>query len=58
MNKREKTIWFIGIFALAATIALSGCGNPITGVGKDISHVGDKVTTWQNEKPTEKKVTK
>ena len=37
---------------------LSGCGNTISGIGKDISHVGDKVTAWQNEKPTEKVVEK
>ena len=27
---------------------LSGCGNTITGLGKDISTVGEKVTVWQN----------
>ena len=33
---------------------LSGCGNTITGVGKDISDVGAKVTDWQNKKSEEK----
>ena len=32
---------------------LAGCGNTITGLGKDISTVGDKVTKWQNT-PSEK----
>ena len=34
-------------------LALSGCGNTITGFGKDISTVGEKVTKWQNT-PSEK----
>ena len=37
-------------------VFLSGCGNTISGVGKDITQVGDKVTAWQNEKPTNKVV--
>ena len=37
-------------------VFLGGCGNTISGVGKDITQVGDKVTAWQNEKPTEKVV--
>ena len=37
---------------------LSGCGNTITGFGKDISDVGTKVIGWQNEKPSVKKETK
>ncbi len=38
-------------------LGLSACGNTITGVGKDISDVGTKMTVWQNEKPSEKKET-
>ena len=37
-------------------VFLGGCGNTISGVGKDITQVGDKVTAWQNEKPTKKVV--
>ena len=37
-------------------VFLGGCGNTISGVGKDITQVGDKVAAWQNEKPTEKVV--
>lgn len=43
----------IGVLA----IGLSACGNTISGLGKDISHVGDKVTAWQNT-PSEKEVVK
>ena len=39
-------------------VFLGGCGNTISGVGKDITQVGDKVTAWQNEKPKEKIVEK
>ena len=37
-------------------VFLGGCGNTISGVGKDITQVGDKVTAWQHEKPTKKVV--
>ena len=37
-------------------VFLGGCGNTISGVGKDITQVGDKVTAWQNEKPVVEKV--
>ena len=37
-------------------VFLGGCGNTISGVGKDITQVGDKVTAWQNKKPTKKVV--
>ena len=34
MNKSEKTLWFVGMVAIAAMIALTGCGNTILyGVG-------------------------
>ena len=36
----------IAFFALS----VSACGNTISGVGKDISDVGAKVTEWQNAK--------
>ena len=49
---------YIIIFGMAFLVGvLSGCGNTITGVGKDISDVGTKVTAWQNEKPSVKKET-
>ena len=54
MNKRENSLLFLGIAGLAAMIVLSGCGNTITGVGKDISDVGTKMTDWQNKKSEEK----
>ena len=49
---------YIIIFGATFLITLlSGCGNTITGLGKDISDVGTKVTAWQNEKPSVKKET-
>ena len=46
---------YIVIFGMVFLISfLSGCGNTITGVGKDISDVGAKVTDWQNKKSEEK----
>ena len=36
------------IIVMVLALGLSGCGNTITGLGKDISTVGDKVTKWQN----------
>jgi len=41
------------IIVMVLALGLSGCGNTITGLGKDISTVGDKVTKWQNT-PSEK----
>ena len=54
MNKRENSLLFLGIAGLAAMIVLSGCGNTISGIGKDITSVGAKGTDWQNKKPVEK----
>ena len=54
MNKRENSLLFLGIAGLAAMIVLSGCGNTISGIGKDITSVDAKVTVWQNKKPVEK----
>ena len=48
MTKIEKFQWFVGIAIIAAMIALTGCGNTISGIGKDVSDVGEKVTKWQN----------
>ena len=48
---------FVVLAALVVFVALfvSACGNTISGVGKDITDVGAKVTKWQNEeKPNEK----
>ena len=55
MNKRENSLLFLGIAGLAAVIVLSGCGNTISGIGKDITTVGTKVSEWQNKKSEEKK---
>jgi len=41
------------IIVMVLALGLSGCGNTITGLGKDISTVGEKVTEWQNT-PSEK----
>ena len=41
------------IIVMVLALGLSGCGNTITGLGKDISTVGEKVTKWQNT-PSEK----
>ena len=41
-----------GVAMVAASLMivfLGGCGNTVTGVGNDISHVGKKITAWQNE---------
>tara|TARA_Y100001963_G_C6647348_1_gene383955 strand:- start:7 stop:207 length:201 start_codon:yes stop_codon:yes gene_type:complete len=46
----------IGLVGIA--IALGACGNTISGVGKDISDVGSKVTAWQNSKDEVKNVSK
>ncbi|SVB33184.1 uncharacterized protein METZ01_LOCUS186038 [marine metagenome] len=46
------------VVASLMIVFLGGCGNTISGVGKDISQVGDKVTAWQSEKPSDKKETK
>ncbi len=35
------------LIALMVAITLTGCGNTITGFGKDISTVGVAVTNWQ-----------
>ncbi len=32
-------------------VFLSGCGNTISGVGKDITQMGDKVAAWQYKNP-------
>ena len=49
MSKFEKFQWFAAIFIMAAMIALTGCGQTIQGVGKDIKEVGQKVETWGKE---------
>ena len=52
-----KAITAGGIF-LCAALLLGACGNTISGVGKDISDVGSKVTDWQNSKDEVKNVSK
>ena len=49
LNSKEKTLWIVGIVALSAMIALSGCGQTVQGVGKDIKQLGQKVETWGKE---------
>ena len=46
------------VVASLMIVFLAGCGNTISGVGRDIQDVGTKVTAWQNEKPKEKIVEK
>tara|TARA_R110001583_G_scaffold191311_1_gene356362 strand:- start:401 stop:574 length:174 start_codon:yes stop_codon:yes gene_type:complete len=52
----EKNVKMVSCLAVLV-ISLSGCGNTINGLGKDISDVGTKVTDWQN-KPAKVKVEK
>ena len=57
MKKSEVYIYGVAMVVASFMIVfLGGCGNTISGVGKDITQVGDKVTAWQNEKPTKKVV--
>ncbi len=59
MKKSEVYIYGVAMVVASFMIVfLGGCGNTISGVGKDITQVGDKVTAWQNEEPTEKVVEK
>ena len=57
MKRSEVYIYGVAMVVGSFMIVfLSGCGNTISGVGKDITQVGDKVTAWQNEKPIKKVV--
>ena len=59
MKKSEVYIYGVSMVVASLMIVfLGGCGNTISGVGKDITQVGDKVTAWQSEKPSDKKETK
>ncbi len=52
---KKSEVYMYGVAMVAASVMivlLAGCGNTVTGVGQDISHVGKKITTWQN-KPSE-----
>jgi predicted small secreted protein len=42
------------VMIMVLALSVSACGNTITGVGKDISDVGAKMTDWQNKKSEEK----
>ena len=56
---KRSEVYIYGVAMVVASfmiVFLSGCGNTISGVGKDITQVGDKVTAWQNEKPVVEKV--
>jgi predicted small secreted protein len=58
---KKSEVYIYGVAMVVASfmiVFLGGCGNTISGVGKDITQVGDKVTAWQNEEPTEKVVEK
>ena len=58
---KKSEVYLYGVAMVVASfmiVFLGGCGNTISGVGKDITQVGDKVTAWQNEEPTEKVVEK
>ena len=49
---KKSEVYMYGVAMVAASLMivfLGGCGNTVTGVGKDISHVGKKITAWQNE---------
>tara|TARA_Y100001951_G_C11217871_1_gene226917 strand:+ start:31 stop:207 length:177 start_codon:yes stop_codon:yes gene_type:complete len=39
-------------------LGIAGCGNTITGIGKDFTDVGGKVTKWQNTPAKEDVVVK
>ena len=56
---KRSEVYIYGVAMVVASfmiVFLGGCGNTISGVGKDITQVGDKVTAWQNEKSTKKVV--
>ena len=58
---KKSEVYLYGAAMVVASfmiVFLAGCGNTISGVGKDITQVGDKVTAWQSEKPSDKKETK
>jgi len=42
------------IMIMVLALGVSACGNTISGIGKDITTVGTKVSEWQNKKPVEK----
>ena len=56
---KRSEVYIYGVAMVVASfmiVFLGGGGNTISGVGKDITQVGDKVTAWQNEKPIKKVV--
>ena len=58
---KRSEVYLYGVAMVAASfmiIFLGGCGNTISGVGKDITDVGTKVSAWQNEKSKQKVVEK
>ena len=58
---KRSEVYIYGVAMVVASfmiVFLGGCGNTISGVGKDITQVGDKVAAWQNEKSKEKVVEK
>ena len=49
---KKSEVYMYGVAMVVASfmiVFLAGCGNTVTGVGKDISHVGKKITAWQDE---------
>jgi len=58
---KKSEVYLYGVAMVAASfmiVFLGGCGNTISGVGKDITDVGTKVSAWQNEKSKQKVVEK
>ena len=41
---------FLVLSVFFAMLVVTGCGNTITGVGKDIQDAGTKITEWQKSK--------
>ena len=51
---KKSEVYTYGVAMVAASfmiVFLGGCGNTITGMSKDITDVGVKVTAWQYENP-------
>lgn len=40
------------IMIVGMAFVLGACGNTISGIGKDITHAGTKVTKWQESPST------
>mgnify|MGYP004213114741 FL=1 len=50
----EPMLFFWGmVLIMFLVLFLGACGNTITGLGKDISYAGEKVTEWQTKPSVE-----